>query len=222
MILKNKKAFTLTELLLALAVVGTVAALSIPALLDTINRKVLSSQLKNTVLMVQNLADEQLVNNKTQTLDNTQFSDPTKLLSGSNLAIANPCTKADDCWPANYKKLSDMTNSIGRPGGTSKMLKNGAVINYSLSELGNEWADGDKCYGLFWVDVNGKDKPNILGRAFFAFRITKKGKMVYGTSCNGLTSENTTDEKMLEYCKTNTYATACLAHIQRNNWKITY
>ena len=73
MILKNKKAFTLTELLLALAVVGTVAALSIPALLDTINRKVLSSQLKNTVLMVQNLADEQLVNNKPKLLTIPSF-----------------------------------------------------------------------------------------------------------------------------------------------------
>ena len=57
MILKNKKAFTLTELLLALAVVGAVAALSIPALLENINRKVLASQLKNTVLTIQNLAD---------------------------------------------------------------------------------------------------------------------------------------------------------------------
>lgn len=222
MISKNKKAFTLVELLLALAVVGAVAALSIPALMDNINRRVLASQLKNTVLAVQNLIDEQLVNNKTQTLDNTSFAKPAELLTSSNLAIANQCASADDCWPANYKKLSDMTNSVGRPGGTSKMLKNGAVINYSLSEIGNEWADGDKCYGLFWVDVNGKDKPNILGRDFFAFRITKKGKIVYGTSCNGLKSEDTTDEKMLDYCKKNTYATACLAHIQRNNWKITY
>lgn len=222
MISKNKKAFTLVELLLALAVVGAVAALSIPAMLDNINRRVLASQLKNTVLAIQNLADEQLVNNKTQTLNNTSFANPAELLTSSNLAISNQCTSADDCWPANYKKLSDMTNSVGRPGGTSKMLKNGAVVNYSLSELGEEWSDGDKCYGLFWVDVNGKDKPNILGRDFFAFRITKKGKIVYGTSCNGLKSEDTTDEKMLDYCKTNTYATACLAHIQRNNWKITY
>lgn len=222
MILKNKKAFTLVELLLALAVVGAIAALSIPALLDNINRRVLASQLKNTVLAVQNLADEQLINNKTQTLNNTSFASPAALLTGSNLAISNQCASADDCWPANYKKLSDMTNSVSRPGGTSKMLKNGAVINYSVSEIGNEWADGDKCYGLFWVDVNGKDKPNILGRDFFAFRITKKGRIVYGTSCNGLTGDDITDEKMLEYCKKNTYATACLAHIQRNNWKITY
>ena len=46
MILKNKKAFTLTELLLALAVVGAVAALSIPALLENINRKVLASKIQ--------------------------------------------------------------------------------------------------------------------------------------------------------------------------------
>ncbi|MDE6138501.1 MAG: prepilin-type N-terminal cleavage/methylation domain-containing protein [Candidatus Gastranaerophilales bacterium] len=222
MISKNKKAFTLTELLLALAVVGTVAALSIPALMDNMNRRILASQLKNTVLAVQNLADEQLINNKTQTLDNTSFANPAQLLSGSNLAISNPCTDLDDCWPANYKKLSDLTNTVSRPSGTSKMLKNGVVINYSISEYGTEWPDGDKCYGLFWVDVNGKDKPNILGRDFFAFRITKKGKIVYGTSCNGLTAEQTTDEQMLNYCQTNAYATACLAYIQRNNWQINY
>ena len=102
------------------------------------------------------------------------------------------------------------------------MLKNGTVINYSISNYGKTWPDGDKCYGLFWVDVNGKDKPNILGRDFFAFRITKKGKIVYGTSCYGLTTDQTTDEQMLNYCKTNGYATACLAHIQRNNWQIKY
>ena len=71
MILKNKKAFTLTELLLALAVVGAVAALSIPALLENINRKVLASQLKNTVLTIQKLADDQLIIKKTQILENT-------------------------------------------------------------------------------------------------------------------------------------------------------
>lgn len=222
MILKNKKAFTLTELLLALAVVGAVAALSIPALLENINRKVLASQLKNTVLTIQNLADEQLISNKTQSLENTSFANPAELLTATNLAIANQCANADDCWPTNYKKLSDLTNSVDRPFGVSKMLKNGTVINYSISNHGKTWPDGDKCYGLFWVDVNGKDKPNILGRDFFAFRITKKGKIVYGTSCDGLTTDQTTDEQMLNYCKTNGYATACLAHIQRNNWQIKY
>ncbi len=223
MIFNKKNAFTLTELLLALAVVGAVAALSIPALMENMNRRVLTSQLKNTVLAVQNLADSQLVNNKTQTLDNTSFANPAELLTGSNLEISNNCTTATDCWAEKYKTLSNLASAtINPPGGATKMLKNGVVINYSLSNYGKEWEDGDKCYGLFWIDVNGKDKPNILGRDFFAFRITKRGKIVYGTSCDGLTADNTTDDKMLNYCKTNGYATACLAHIQRNNWQMKY
>ena len=50
---RGKKAFTLTELLIALAIVGALAALAIPSLVEDINRKLLISQLKNTVVMVQ-------------------------------------------------------------------------------------------------------------------------------------------------------------------------
>lgn len=43
---RGKKAFTLTELLIALAIVGALAALAIPSLVEDINRKLLISQLK--------------------------------------------------------------------------------------------------------------------------------------------------------------------------------
>ena len=45
--MKKKIAFTLIELLLALGIVGAIAALSAPSIMDNINRRVLTSQLKN-------------------------------------------------------------------------------------------------------------------------------------------------------------------------------
>ena len=89
---RGKKAFTLTELLIALAIVGALAALAIPSLVEDINRKLLISQLKNTVVMVQDFIDRQLVDNKTQSLENTAFSNATTLMSSSNFAIADECT----------------------------------------------------------------------------------------------------------------------------------
>lgn len=44
--------------------------------------------------MVQDLIDRQLVDNKTQSLENTAFSNATTLMSSSNFAIADECTEA--------------------------------------------------------------------------------------------------------------------------------
>ncbi len=225
---RGKKAFTLTELLIALAIVGALAALAIPSLVEDINRKLLTAQLKNTVVMVQDLIDRQLVDNKTQTLENTAFNNAGTLMSSSNFAIADECTVAKTCWgnENKYKRLSDMEANVS-VGGTTKMLKNGITLSYSVDKWGSindGTTSGDQCYGLFFVDVNGKDKPNILGRDLFAFRVTKKGKILYGTACNGKSDDTAkiSDDTLIGYCKDNSYSTACLAIIQRKNWKMTY
>ncbi len=225
---RGKKAFTLTELLIALAVVGALAALAIPSLVEDINRKLLTAQLKNTVVMVQDLIDRQLVDNKTQTLENTAFNNATTLMSSANFAISDECTGENSCWADGnkYKRLSDMEKNVSA-WGTTKMLKNGITLSYSVDKWGSiddGTKSGDQCYGLFFVDVNGKDKPNILGRDLFAFRVTKKGKILYGTACNGKSDDTAklSDETLINYCKNNSYSTACLAIIQRKNWKMTY
>lgn len=226
----RKKAFTLTELLIALSIVGAIAALSIPALIEDVNRRLLVNQLKNTVVTVQQLVDQQLIENNTKKLQDTDFATPATLLSSANFAIADNCTTVANCWAEKgsnaqaYKILETMAYSQPAPGTKTIKLKNGVTLTYYLSTMGGTindgTKDGDKCYGLFFVDVNGKDKPNIVGRDFFAFRITEKGKIVYGTSCNGV--DNSSDAQLATWCKNNSYSTACLAHIQRNNWKMKY
>ncbi len=46
----NKSAFTLTELLIALGVIGAIAAISIPSLMSTINNKIHATELKIRLL----------------------------------------------------------------------------------------------------------------------------------------------------------------------------
>ena len=75
----NRKAFTLSELLVALAIVGAIAAMAIPAVVEDMNRKLLANQLKNISLTVQTLAADQLVANKVQSLEYTDFKNPTSL-----------------------------------------------------------------------------------------------------------------------------------------------
>ena len=86
----QKRAFTLTELLIALGIVGAIAAISIPSLMSTINNRVLASQLKNTVVGIQQVIDEQLTRNNTMSLSDTDFSSTNKLLSETNFSSGHP------------------------------------------------------------------------------------------------------------------------------------
>lgn len=212
----NKKAFTLSELLIALAIVGAIAALAIPSVSEDMNRKVLANQLKNISLTIQNVAGDQLVKHATHSLENTDFAKPSELLDGGNFAIADHCTVRSNCVASSYKRLTSGTLSF--PEYTTRKLKNGVTIAYELSTNTSIADAEDKPYGIFYVDLNGIDKPNILGRDLFAFRISTKGRIFDGTGNNKLS-----DDDLIKYCKENTgYTTTCYSVIERNNWKITY
>ncbi len=226
----RQKAFTLTELLIALTIVGAIAALSIPALVNDINSKVAVNQLKNTLVQVQQIMDQELIENNTKSLKDTAFADRTQLYT--KFAKSGTCTA--DCWgpkidgTKNYKTLNKLeaTRTFSVDANAIK-LKNGVSLyynpqptEYAEGSLKDGTKDGDKCYGIFYIDINGKDKPNIVGRDFFAFRITQKGNISYGSSCTG--NLNVAEATLIKQCKEDTALTSCTALIQRHNWKITY
>jgi len=245
------KAFTLTELLIALTVVGTIAVLAIPGMLEGINEKINSAQLKSAVADIQHLMDDQLTHHKVISIENTDFKTSAGIFS--DFETVKRCAKNDTeaCWPeevdistnntpvmAAYKILDDISKpSFAKPSYDSAILKNGVSVAYNvINELGT-----DACYGEFWVDINGKDKPNILGRDLFSFFVTKKGKIVDRFKCDELkeveessepeeepeTSEEeeeytSLEDKLTKTCKNGTVPSACLTLIQLNNWKIDY
>lgn len=69
----KNKAFTLSELLIALGIIGVIATLSIPSIVSTIQYNILATQLKNNVVAIQQIIDDQKVEHKTQSLDDTDF-----------------------------------------------------------------------------------------------------------------------------------------------------
>ncbi|MBO5385442.1 type II secretion system protein [bacterium] len=213
----NRKAFTLSELLVALAIVGAIAAMAIPAVVEDMNRKLLANQLKNISLTVQTLAADQLVANKVQSLEYTDFKNPTSLLTNSNFAIADMCATRANCVASKYSRISGEAYSF--PYYTMRKLKNGVTIAYALAATGNLSGSTDQGYGIFYVDLNGVDYPNILGRDVFAFRISKKGRIFDGTTNNAQSDTN-----LKNWCikAAGGYTTTCYTLVERNNWKITY
>ena len=104
----------------------------------------------------------------------------------------------------------------------SIILKNGAIISYGLSNVATKGLPSDsddRDIGIFRIDINGIDKPNMIGRDVFWFYISKKGKILNHSQVSG---GGYNEADAIAGCKAETFITACLTVIQENNWDMPY
>ncbi|MBR1424526.1 type II secretion system protein [bacterium] len=225
--MKNK-AFTLTELIIALGIIGTIAALSVPALMNNINRKVLSTQIKNTAASIQQLITDQMVTKRAIMLKDTDFGNVSLLLK--NFSKIKDCSSTSPCWADSYGFIGgaavtqteedeeDEEGTGGEEGSetpaltvssdvSSIRLRNGVAIGYKLVSSDDAAINGEKILGQFYVDANATDSPNIIGRDFFSFYVTTKGHIVGGS---GTCASATDIDGGLK----------CFEQLVKNNWKM--
>lgn len=217
-----KKGFTLTELLLAVTIVGIVATLTIPTLMTNVHNKAFATQVKNISAEIEQLAQDQLVEHRTRDLNDTDFGDPAKLLTDSHFSISKSCTAQESltkCWKTaatgkdkvTYKLLN---KTVDNPTASyTIILKNGVMLKYVLE------SNSGKTVGLFYFDVNGNDNPNISGRDTFAFYVTPKGHIVDSSIKSD--TEFTLADKITK-CKTTPDTTFCYGALADNGWKMDY
>lgn len=225
-------------MLIALGVIGAIAAISVPSLMNTINNRMHATQLKNTVASIQQLISDQMVSHKTKNLTDTDFASGEKLLTEANFAIVKTCEKGTDasknCWHTSATdtskvKYRGINGSSGADGVATLfavmaaqhrtvVLKNGVTLAYNSSPA-EEYAEGnDKLRGIFFIDLNGTEKPNISGRDFFWFYVTEHGKIVGWSAFN---KSSNTLEAHISACK-NGSATSCFDVVVDSGWKMPY
>ena len=165
-----KKGFTLAEVLITLGVIGVVAALTLPSLIQSYEKKVTATRLKkfySTMLNVIKLSEND--NGEMSTWDFPKQSyDP--LINVFFRKYYLPYMSGyDECTADCFKKLG---YSLSYLSGT---VDNGAAVNSYLVKT----SDGMYIYflpnvpGYIWmyVDINGSRKPNKVGRDIFVFDI---------------------------------------------------
>ena len=224
--LKKCAAFTLTELLLALTIVGVLAVLTVPILMNNIHNRTFAAQVKNMAATIEQLAQDELIDKGARDLSDTDFSSPAKLLSDKHFAIVKKCATGTDaklnCWKitaegkdkVTYKNLN---KSAASPESLiSVVLKNGVLIGYKVSS--NVTAKAKGMYGAFYMDINSNDKPNIGGRDFFQFYIDSKGH-VQGGAENQTDTVYTLEQKITKCKKSFSW---CFGVLAENGWKMDY
>lgn len=194
--IKKIIAFTLAEVLLVVAVIGVVAALSIPNLKRSYDEKALASKGKATMAkldaaisqadMTEALSKGGLNNVSKALLDD--MAQYLKLTANcGNTASGNYCFTKDAI--TNGKTLSNF-DPVGNGNCASAILNDGTefsvcVVSKTPAANGNVLSDGKKYYGYIAADVNGaKNIPNKRAGDVYFYIITEGGTLTLPDGTN--------------------------------------
>lgn len=222
-----KKGFTLAEVLIAIAIVGVVAAITIPTLISNIQKRVLVVQFKESYSILAQgvkllLADEDS--------DRLSATSVWSSLPDNGCIMGKNCSEEFMNGLRKYIKFYDGSygahpvkylNFDGEEFlGVSATLHNGAML---LAASPRKVPNNVACCGAyvfpFMIDVNGKKGPNQFGRDVFKISIVDSGEVIQQYSTQALRN----------YCKNQTTMSVgkCITtyngtHTWRNTANVNY
>ena len=170
----NKQGFTLAEVLIALVIVGIIAAITVPALIAKYQKEQFTtafkkaySELSNAVILSQthngpldtwDYSANQTVFFKQYILPYLQISKDCGFEAGKGCFAPNIRYKYLN--GSNYREVDNDTTRY------KVVLNNGMSLNMQVCV--NCINELQRCI-IFQVDINGNKKPNQIGRDFFSF-----------------------------------------------------
>lgn len=193
--IKNKKAFTLAEVLITLGIIGVVAAMTIPNLIAGQQERATVTAVKKAYSALSSAYALAIEENGTPDYweigemgDATGLDNINKIMS-KYLNIQKNCGRQTGCFPdVKYKDLNGLeTTSIpNQSGGTTKFILADGTSLAITQWSGNcvwSWSSGPilkNICGNLSVDINGFKKPNQIGVDRFSFAFTKRGLVPVG------------------------------------------
>jgi len=164
-----KKAFTLAEVLLTLAVIGVVAALTIPAVITKVTRDQYVVALKkayNTLKSIEHKAVREHGPMTNWNWKNTQEDFETYFESYFDTMKECGNTRDEGCFVTVYTYLdgSEWDLNLNTTSRYKFVTSDGIALAYIAEQ-------DEKVAGKFWIDVNGQKGPNKYGRDLFNFYV---------------------------------------------------
>lgn len=229
----KKIGFTLAEVLITLGIIGVVAALTAPALVQNAGTAKIGPTLSKVVSTLEN-ANEQILHDEDAN-DLSKIAETTeeycellsKYISGSSYEVVkneNFISK-----PVTYD--SSNTNFAWQAFQDLHFSDNTSILfSTFLKPSYNKKGSFKGCYALMFIDINGiKIKPNVIGKDMFLFLLDKNGQVLpWGSNAYAwvMNDDNAkfTETEGAYACNETTVTTGygCAGSIFENNFKVIY
>ncbi len=222
-----KKALTIGELLITMAIIGTIATLVLPGFLKDYHKKLYVTKLKKTVETLENAINQACIDNNVSYFYQTPY------------AKVNDGTEARK-FINKYFKVSNDNNTYPFANEYG-ILNTGAKLDTGLNRSGGHvWAKLESgeaisflCFNMpnhacvLRVDINSLDGPNIGGRDYFSLYININTNEIYdvndASKCGGRAKqENEDDEDYEKQIKGANRGEGCYARLLQDNWEMKY
>ena len=175
----KKSAFTLAEVLITLGIIGVVAAMTIPGLIETYQKAAAAQKLKETYSIITQAA-KMYANDYDTDIDgfDTQLSGKEFIETyfAPYVKIMQRCTSLTDCYGDKTPLAIDRSTKLDIDYLVT--LINGSYLGVSATRPSGI---------IFYVDLNGSSKPNFAGRDIFYFYLVNTSTYTTSTSvCNNI------------------------------------
>lgn len=176
--MRKIQAFTLTEVLLAIVIVGVIAALVLPSVVTSFQQEIMNHQYSREVNAIHNALDNLTVaENKSSFFSTMMYldSEPSTYKDSSGkfikkyLRIAHDCGDSNgSCFADTYYEFKNNDKVVYKPDykGACAQLKNGSSLCLIPQIAAN------KIEGI--IDLNGPKGPNVYGKDLRPFSFEPK------------------------------------------------
>ena len=176
---RKKVAFTLAEVLITLGIIGVVAAMTMPTIINNTQKKELVAQYKKAYSVISQ-AYMMIANDNGGTVEGVFTSDNSYIDVFSkyikNVKVCRTSEEITRCYVDSYKHLNGPI--VNGDTGSTLTTPDGATLRFyhiNSSCTGTTELKKPIGCGRIRVDVNGTKNPNTVGYDIFDFYITQNG-----------------------------------------------
>ena len=221
-----KKGFTLSELLLALVVIGVITVIAIPRVVGDMNNKSRVTALQKTYTDLASAVKLLLIAERASTLqhsslcvDNLSYDTTNRVNNSAGKFLLTYMDVKNDC-KLDFEECfapMDKYKNISKESLKFPQIEDGQAYSVELTSgatvamIPGDEDVGNKAPVKVYIDVNGKASPNIAGRDLFLI-------YVYYDGFVGDRVSNTSKET----CKENLYGSGCFNRLVNENWSMDY
>lgn len=221
--MKNKKAFTLAEVLITLGIIGVVASMTLPTLVNKYKKQEAITRLQKTYTVLNQALKLSEAENEAyeywQAASDMGAGEYFDKYWKPYFKISRKCNTYKECG---YSSIAPWVLLNGQPSTLNVVIPvlrstfytpDGVLIAISGFTGSTDLDDPSAAVDTsIYVDINGPKNPNQYGKDFFVFVRTKKGIMPKGYDAR--------DTAVDANCSKSSTGLYCAAKIAKDGWRM--